>query len=286
MYVSPQRRTIFRHLNLQKCSEHVMFCTLSLQNVLFTTAACNFWCLLSAPTSAPAALTGLLFDWPDTRIIEKTQHFATSLTFRADVYLLSSDFRASASSSFRLDYSTLLFNCPYCRKFLFKLPSINIIMTIGFIFCFSLSSLINPTIQYSHFNLPTSLSFSGLRTETMTRWIGEIVHLRMLAIRGLTFPSSLNPALNGKSCNNIKKQSINSISALRNAYKMHINCKSQLGEWFGPRFVQGTIRSVKSSAGCTTRALSTEQLHKGLGPAFFPRETIKIMFQTYPTISC
>ena len=39
------------------------------------------------------------------------------------MYLLSSDFRASASSSFRLDCTTLLFNCPYCRKFLFKLPS-------------------------------------------------------------------------------------------------------------------------------------------------------------------
>ena len=82
---SPQRRAIFRHLNFKKCSEHVMFCTFSLQNLLFATAACNFWCLLWAATSAPAALTGLLLDWPDTRIIEKTQHFATSLTFGADV---------------------------------------------------------------------------------------------------------------------------------------------------------------------------------------------------------
>ena len=81
----PQRRAFFRHLNLQKCSEHVMFCTCSLPNVLFATAACNFWFLLWAATSAPAALTGLLLDWPDTRIIEKTQHFATSLTFGADV---------------------------------------------------------------------------------------------------------------------------------------------------------------------------------------------------------
>ena len=40
------------------------------------------------------------------------------------MYLLSSDFRAIASSFCWLDYSTLLFNCPYCRKFLFKLPSI------------------------------------------------------------------------------------------------------------------------------------------------------------------
>ena len=85
MCISPQRRAIFRHLNRQKCSEPVMFCTFWLSNVLFATAACNFWFLLKAPTSAPAALTGLLFDWPDTRIIEKTQHFATSLTFGADV---------------------------------------------------------------------------------------------------------------------------------------------------------------------------------------------------------
>ena len=76
---------IFRHLNFQKCSEHVMFCAFSLPNVVFATAACNFWCRLWAATSAPAALTGLLLDWPDTRIIEKTQHFATSLTFGADV---------------------------------------------------------------------------------------------------------------------------------------------------------------------------------------------------------
>ena len=41
------------------------------------------------------------------------------------MYLLSSDFRAIASSFCWLDYSTLLFNCPYCRKFLFKLPSIS-----------------------------------------------------------------------------------------------------------------------------------------------------------------
>ena len=85
MCFSPQRRAILRHLNLQKCAEPVMFCTFSLPNVLFATAACNFWFLLWAPTSAPAALTGLLFDWPDTRIIEKTQHVVTSLTFNADV---------------------------------------------------------------------------------------------------------------------------------------------------------------------------------------------------------
>ena len=85
MCVSPQRRAIFRHLNFKKCFGADVFCTFWLQNVLFATAACNFWCHLSAPTSAPAALTGLLLDWPDTRIYEKTQHFVTSLTFGAYV---------------------------------------------------------------------------------------------------------------------------------------------------------------------------------------------------------
>ena len=85
MCVSLQPRAFFHHQDVQKWSKHLMFCAFSLQNVLFARAACNFWCILSAPTSAPAALTGLLFDWPDPRIIEKTQHFVTSLTFSADV---------------------------------------------------------------------------------------------------------------------------------------------------------------------------------------------------------
>ena len=82
---SPQQRAIFRYRKCKKCFGADVFCTFSLQNVLFPTAGCNFWFLLWPHDSAPAALTGLLFDWHDTRIIEKTQHFATSLTFGADV---------------------------------------------------------------------------------------------------------------------------------------------------------------------------------------------------------
>ena len=52
---------------------------------MLSTAACSFWFLLWPPDSAPAALTGLLFDWPDIGSIEKTQHFATSLPFCTDV---------------------------------------------------------------------------------------------------------------------------------------------------------------------------------------------------------
>ena len=125
MRFSLQRRAIFAHLNFKKCSENVVFCTFWLQNVLLATAACNFWFLLWPHDSAPAALTSLLCDSPDTRIIGKTQRFATSLTFGAGessffwlsrycifflltllhlLTLLSSDFTSSIcfSSAFQL----------------------------------------------------------------------------------------------------------------------------------------------------------------------------------------
>ena len=57
MCFAPQRRALFRHLNLQKWSEHGVFCTFSLRNVLRATTACTFstsqlpkvlrrWCVL------------------------------------------------------------------------------------------------------------------------------------------------------------------------------------------------------------------------------------------------
>ena len=104
----------FGHPNFQKCSRNVSFLAFCLANVLRATAACHFstsqlpkvlaacqflafWlanvlrataachfsCLLWAATSAPAALASLLFDPADTQTLGKTQHFATSLTFRA-----------------------------------------------------------------------------------------------------------------------------------------------------------------------------------------------------------
>ena len=42
MYVSPQWRAIFRHQNYQKCSRNAVFCTFSLPNAPFATAACIF----------------------------------------------------------------------------------------------------------------------------------------------------------------------------------------------------------------------------------------------------
>ena len=57
MCFAPQRRTLFRHLNLQKWSENSVFCTFLLGNVLRATTACTFstsqlpkvvrqWCVL------------------------------------------------------------------------------------------------------------------------------------------------------------------------------------------------------------------------------------------------
>ena len=57
MCFAPQRRALFRHLNLQKWREHVVFCTFWLRNVLCATTACTFstsqlpkvvrtWCVL------------------------------------------------------------------------------------------------------------------------------------------------------------------------------------------------------------------------------------------------
>ena len=112
MCFSPERRVIFQHLNFKKWFEHISFLALSLQNALLVTAACNFstsylqkkvrswyvfctfwfqtvllattacnfWFFLWPHDSAPIALTSLLFDPPDIRIIGKTLHFATSLT--------------------------------------------------------------------------------------------------------------------------------------------------------------------------------------------------------------
>ena len=127
MCFSPQRHAFFRHLNFKKFSEDCSFLTISLPNVLFATAACNFWFIRWPPDSAPAALTGLLFDWPDTRIIEKTQHFVSSLTFSADVssftWLWHSCIFCRLTWRLYCWAMHLVFNSPYCRKFLFKLPS-------------------------------------------------------------------------------------------------------------------------------------------------------------------
>ena len=83
MCFAPQRRALFRHRNFQKWSEHGVFSTFWLQNVLRATTACKFSSLISPDVFAPAALASLLFNRPEPQNHEKTQCFATFLPFRA-----------------------------------------------------------------------------------------------------------------------------------------------------------------------------------------------------------
>ena len=135
MCFAPQRRAIFPDRDLQNGSAPEVFCAFWRTNVLRATAACNFSYRLSAATSAPAAFTRLLFEQQEPRIIEKTQRFATSLTFRAHVschltavlhccctllfyttwLLLCTAFLHDLTAVVHC-FSTLLCNCPYCRK--------------------------------------------------------------------------------------------------------------------------------------------------------------------------
>ena len=120
MCFAPPQRSFFRHLNFQKWSEHGVFCTFWLRNVLRATTACNFSSLIWPAGSAPAALASLLFDPPERQIIGKTQCFATFLPFRAPASsfcwlflfsdLLSSALVSSALVSSALVSSTLLFS--------------------------------------------------------------------------------------------------------------------------------------------------------------------------------
>ena len=56
MCFAPQRRALFRHLNFQKWSEPLVFCTFWLQNVLRATTPCNF-----STSQLPKVLRGRQF---------------------------------------------------------------------------------------------------------------------------------------------------------------------------------------------------------------------------------
>ena len=116
---APQRRTLFRHLNFQKCSEAEVLCTFWLRNALLSSQRRAIFHLSSGP--APAALASLLFDPPQPQIIGKAQCFATFLPFRAPgssffwLFLFSDLLSSSLLFS---DSSHLCFSiCPYCRRF-------------------------------------------------------------------------------------------------------------------------------------------------------------------------
>ena len=152
MCFAPQRRALFRHRNFQKWSDHGVFCTFWLRNVLRATPACTFstsqlpkvvrdrqfftlltWKCASRHNGVQLfishlprclrspALASLLFNPPEPQISRKTQWIATFLPFRASpssfflLFLFYSSFFLSFSSLCL--FPALLFICPYCRKF-------------------------------------------------------------------------------------------------------------------------------------------------------------------------
>ena len=204
MCFSPQRRAIFRHLNRQKCSEAVMFLYILTFKCAFRHSGVQFfdiWTDKSAPK--PSCFVHFdfqmcfspqrraifdfasehrpphLLDWPDTRIIEKTQHFATSLTFGGDV-----------SSFFWLSRY-----CIFCR------------LTWRLYYCFSTLHIVGSfylnflRLVCTNSKLTTYLKDSGFhkRTATVTTtfkegiylgvWLGLIISLPN--ITSLVSPMSL-----------------------------------------------------------------------------------------------
>ena len=79
---APQPRAIFEHRDTSKIGPRLLcFAHFDLQMCFAPQRRAIFHLSASTATSAPAALARLLFEHQEPRIIEKTQRFATSLTF-------------------------------------------------------------------------------------------------------------------------------------------------------------------------------------------------------------
>ena len=83
MCFSLQRRAIFPHRNFKKWSEPAVFCAFWLQNVLLPTAACNVSKSELQKVVRTRRFTEVTFRPSPPTNHWKTQHLATSLTFRA-----------------------------------------------------------------------------------------------------------------------------------------------------------------------------------------------------------
>ena len=150
MCFAPQRRALFRHLNFQRWSENGVFYAFWLRNVLRAKTACTFltsqlprvlrtWCVLyiltwkrasrhngvqffisdlarrlrtrrfSEPTSRPSAPTN---HWKNTVFRDFPTFSRTWIFFLRRLSLFD-----LLSSSLLWLFPSLLFICPYCRKF-------------------------------------------------------------------------------------------------------------------------------------------------------------------------
>ena len=173
MCFAPQRRALFRHLNLQKWSEPGVLCTFWLPNVLRATTACNFstsqlpkeirtWGVFSFFTwtyasrhnacnfssriwphgSVPAALASLLFDPPEPHNHWKTQCMATLPPFPPP----------ASSFSWLLLFSSLIFSFLLFSSLLFfSLLFSSLLLSSRLV-----SSLLFISLLFSSLTLPTS----------------------------------------------------------------------------------------------------------------------------------
>ena len=131
-----QRRALFRHLNVQKCSEREVFLAFSLANVLGATTACNFSSLIWPTGSAPAALASLLFDPPQPQINWKNRVFCDFPTFSRTCILSSDSFSS-------LIFSLLLFfSLCFCSTSAFHPSILSEVWLLNFLRLF--------TILYPH----------------------------------------------------------------------------------------------------------------------------------------
>ena len=148
MCFAPQRRALFRQRNFQKCSGAEVFCAFWLGNVLRATTACTFstaqlpkvlrsWGVLCILTWKCASrhngvhfcishlaswLRTRRFSEPTFRPARATNHWKKRSVSRlsylfAHLDLLSSETFSFFFSSLVCFFPSLLFICPYCRKF-------------------------------------------------------------------------------------------------------------------------------------------------------------------------
>ena len=167
MCFAPQRRALFRHRNVQKWSEPLVFCAFWLRNVLRATTACTFstsqlpkvvrqWCVLYILTSKCASRhNGVQFfishlaSWLRTRRFSEptfrpsgaTNHWKNNVSrlsyLFAHLHLLSSDSFSSTLLSSNLSFlsasALLCFSSVHIVGSLTsKLPSTSKIMAISY----------------------------------------------------------------------------------------------------------------------------------------------------------
>ena len=121
MCFAPQRSALFRHLNCQKWSAPVVFCTFWLRNVLRATTACTF-----STSQLPKVVRTRRFSEPSFRPSGAPNHWKNAVfrdfpTFsRICIFFLltlSLLLFFLLIFLFSLPFPALLFICPYCRKF-------------------------------------------------------------------------------------------------------------------------------------------------------------------------